>query len=306
MDIRPQAITVMPIQSPPGRKIPLDLRQSIKEGDNAGIIYVVPAGNFGPLIGTLSPLAKIRNVISVGGASNDGRKLMDFSSRGIPNKSGERPTIVAPSENIIGITHSGMSPVLLQQKRLKHFLNPDNYFDQWGYRPSFDELKEYEHKFVIGTGTSQSCELVGHMIARIISYRQGNNLKISPKIIRKILCDAAIEVDGYQKHETGSGFISFFMLEEYFRSIAKGDFPSIMSKELWGKSFSINKYVKGKILMNHLDNTRHDLKNFTDEPELVNPLLQTGKSPFDEDFGNEFSKEELDKLCEGDSTEYGI
>jgi hypothetical protein len=306
MQIRTQAITVMPIQSPPGRKIPLDLRRSIKRGDDTGIICVVPAGNFGPLIGTLSPLARVNNVISVGGASNDGKKLMSFSSRGIPNKTGDRPTIVAPSEDIIGITHSGITPVLLQQKKLKHLLNADNYFEQWGYRPTTHELKEYEHKFVIGTGTSQSCELVGHMIVRIISFRQGNNLRISPKIIRRILCDAAVEMDGYQSHEVGNGFLSFFVLDKYLRAIANRDFPSKLSRELWGESFSLEKYVKNKVVLNHMDNTRYDIKNFTDEPELLNPLLQTGKSPFDEDFGNEFSKEELDKLCEEDSTEYGI
>ncbi len=113
----------LPFQSNPFAELPKELVDSIRKTIKLGVIVVAPAGNYGPIPGTINPFAKINNLIVVGGAKNDGSDLCSFSSRGIPGIKDSGPTIVCPSEDLIGITHSGIIPILkLQEEKHDLFL----------------------------------------------------------------------------------------------------------------------------------------------------------------------------------------
>lgn len=76
-------------------EVGLEMIKAIREAYDKDIIVTVPTGNYGPLPNTLSPIAQLPWVISVGATNEDGSKLADYSSIGLPNDPLNRPTLVA-------------------------------------------------------------------------------------------------------------------------------------------------------------------------------------------------------------------
>jgi len=109
----------MPISLSPWLTVDSGVKEEIKRAVNEGVCVVVAAGNFGPLINTLSPHALIKDVISVGAASIDGHTLADFSSRGIPGNEYCKPTIVAPGIDLIGLWPSNLKKTPDQTRKDK-------------------------------------------------------------------------------------------------------------------------------------------------------------------------------------------
>ncbi len=78
------------------------------------LIVVFAAGNYGPAENTLNPWSVAPWVLSVGAASEDGERLADFSSRGVPSDPLCRPTVVAHGIDLI-VAHPRKIPKTQEQ-----------------------------------------------------------------------------------------------------------------------------------------------------------------------------------------------
>lgn len=152
---------------------------------DSGKTIIVAAGNFGPLPGTLNPLAICPWVISVGAASIDGKKLADFSSRGIPGHPTFKPTIVAQGIDV---------SVPIDDLRKSHPNAPE--------------------KFTI-SGTSFATAAVSGLVIWLCQVIQQYGSSPSPELIKEILCDMAVPMPGYADYEVGAGFVDKEIAEKY-------------------------------------------------------------------------------------------
>lgn len=244
----------VPIQGTPFLMPPEEVISSLKYSINAGIIPVLPAGNYGPLPGTMNPLSKVKESIVVGGATNDGLELCSFSSRGIPGVNYSGPTVVCPCQDLIGRTHSGIIPSIEEHKNKEHLFTKDRLEKQVCRKISDAEWEVIKEKFIIGTGTSQAVEYLVDIISYIAEFRKNRGLISDIKSIRSILTYIAMPMPKYQNYEVGAGFINYEIVNRYLRKVENGSIKS-HEKIFWSKEKYFNPdATKGEIVIFWLDN----------------------------------------------------
>jgi len=269
MRLKLPLIVGCPIQTTPFNKIPAEVIKIRRQSVSHGIINVVPIGNFGPVPGLVNPLAKLESTISVGATSVDGKKLLNFSSRGIPDEKYSGPSIVAPGENIIGKCHSGVIDFLLEKEKKLELITRENYYAQWGLETSEAEFKHIQENYVVGSGTSQAVELVAEIVGRLIGIRYINGMNSPPKRVREILIDMAKPMDGYENHEVGGGFVNFFVFLEYIENIYINGAVG-KTKRLWEKPIKKLNIPNNLVKMIWMDESYNDEVDFTGEGLMSN------------------------------------
>lgn len=250
-------IILAPIQSVPGKENSLNIIDSIQKGFEAGIITVVPAGNFGPIINSLSPLALIPNVISVAAADNNGTMIADFSSRGIPSNIHIRPFLSAPGIDRITESHSGVTQIIKKRNPKIKYLTKRQVYLQWNRIIPTKELKYLRENAYILSGTSMAAESAAQLIALLIQFLKENSLTYTPDFIKDVLEDICQPIPNYEAHETGVGFFNFLILKKYLNNICNGDFESDSSKNLWQKGLRFVKLSGRGVTIVRLDNTKN-------------------------------------------------
>lgn len=196
------------------------LRKAIQEGINV----VVAAGNYGPLIKTLTPYATVSGVISVGAATSDGTTIADFSSRGIPGSKLIIPTIVAPGVDIVV---PSKEPNLILTKRDIPFIEKQIYLCTGrNQKISMDDLSS----LTLVNGTSFSTSIVAGIVGTIRQMRSRLGFDNNPYTIRDIVKTIALKMPSYKEFEYGAGFINGAVVKEYFLKIDQCILPDFY----WG------------------------------------------------------------------------
>lgn len=196
---------------------------------NLDVNIVVAAGNFGPLVNTLNPLALCPWVISVGAATINGRTLADFSSRGIPESFTNCPSLVAPGVDVITpwVEEFDKPKELLEKEQ--NLLTSERFEKQIG-RPVNISTDELLSKWTIRSGTSFSTPMVAGMIARLIQMRRFLNLPHDVFTIKSVILEMTVSMEGYMPHEVGAGFLGTVHINEYFKNLDTQNSES----EFWG------------------------------------------------------------------------
>jgi hypothetical protein len=122
------------------------------------VVVVFAAGNYGPAENTLNPWSVAPWVLSIGAASEDGERLADFSSRGVPSDPLYRPTVVAPGVDQI-VAHPRRIPKTNEQLSAEKRIG----FEQ---RVPLPERPDY----TVVSGTSIACPVVTSVASQIIYY----------------------------------------------------------------------------------------------------------------------------------------
>ncbi len=135
-----------------------------------GIVVCVASGNAGPLGGTVGSPGCARKVITIG-ASTDGDKIADFSSRGPTSDGRTKPDILFPGHNIISAKARGT-----------RMGNP------------VGDL------FTEASGTSMACPHASGAAALILQASPG----LSPDQVKELLMGAAVDL-GYPPNVQGAG-----------------------------------------------------------------------------------------------------
>ncbi|MDP2727440.1 MAG: S8 family peptidase [Dehalococcoidia bacterium] len=135
-----------------------------------GVVVCVAAGNMGPLSGSIGSPGGARQVITVG-ASTDGDKVADFSSRGPTADGRTKPDILFPGHNIISARARGT-----------RIGNP------------ISDL------FTEASGTSMACPHASGAAALLLQARPG----LSPAQVKELLMGAALDL-GLSPNVQGAG-----------------------------------------------------------------------------------------------------
>jgi subtilisin family serine protease len=122
------------------------------------VVVVFAAANYGPAEDSLNPWSVAPWVLSVGAASEDGERLADFSSRGIPRDLLYRPTVVAPGIDRI-VAHPRKVPKTQEQLEAEKRI---------GFSKRVPWLKRAHYTVV--SGTSFACPEVSGVAGQIIYY----------------------------------------------------------------------------------------------------------------------------------------
>lgn len=198
-------------------------------------LIVIAAGNFGPLPNTMSWMATLPWVLSVGASNKEGNKLAEFSSRGIPNHPTNKPDIVAPGINIISIWNINIEKSPEQQEKDNLFITPDEIYRQNGQIITRSQAEKLKDTYSVMDGTSCASAFISGLSAKLIEIREKNGLSVNPDSLIRIFKDMARPVDGYEEWEVGSGFVNFKVFDEYIENINRGFFGSDESYRLWYK-----------------------------------------------------------------------
>ena len=200
---------------------------------DAGIVVVVVAGNSGRLgNNTLNPWSVAPWVIGVGAATKDGKKLADFSSRGIPGHELYKPTVVARGVDIesqgetISRTSFAAAHVSGAACNILGLMRQAFGFKDAGVRTSdsknlktaeFDIISGDWKKPIVDSG-DRTFELEGPRVVKFgfiygdykktIQFKIGTVESLSPTTIKELLIQCALPMSGYQMHEVGAGFLS--------------------------------------------------------------------------------------------------
>lgn len=192
------------------------VHEHFRKAYEAGISVVVAAGNYGPLIDTLSPMATCPWVVSVGAASSDATTLADFSSRGIPGYSLAQPTLVSIGVDVIGMDWPGAEGKVTERYgSIEEVV--EQLYKQRGRGASVTEADL--QSLSVTSGTSGAVPLVVGYLARIIQIRRRLGLPHNPSILRKVLLNIAVPMSGYSPHEVGAGYIDASVIESYFSAL---------------------------------------------------------------------------------------
>ena len=153
-----------------------------------GVNVVFSAGNTGPGADSLNPYSVAPWVISTG-ATDNGGKLADFSSRGDFGSPLFRPTVVAPGVNTVSLRPSTLASVTSVEGLLST-----------GDPLSSSELPYY----TTGSGTSFSAPQVAGTIALMLEA----NPSLTPAQVRDILQRTATPLPPYYLYEVGAGMLN--------------------------------------------------------------------------------------------------
>ena len=203
----------------------------------AGFVPVVAAGNAGALGNdTLNPWSVAPWVIGVGATTIDGKKLADFSSRGIPGDPLYKPTVVGPGVDIV-VPHPP------EIKKTPEQIEKDRQF------LSEDQMSSH----TVVTGTSFAAANISGGISNIMSYLsnnfgpkmsedvtwyhfdprkievkyrfgnydktirfEANSNSLLPSRIKELIIQMAMPMPGYEPHEVGAGFMNRAVTETVF------------------------------------------------------------------------------------------
>ena len=199
-----------------------------------GVTTMVAAGNFGPLINTMNPLAVSPYVIAVGAGSWDGGPA-DFSSRGIPGDAVNRPTIVAPGIDLVAGVPPEFRKSVEQRERDAEIITAEEVQRQFGRK--IDVSAAYIRSHTLVSGTSAATAYVSGLVARLIGMRRELGLACSPNTIRDVLVEIAQPNARYAEHEVGAGIVSVDSVEHYFNGLDNGSSRS----DLWNYSPSLRR-----------------------------------------------------------------
>jgi subtilisin family serine protease len=130
------------------------------------VIVVCAAANYGPAENTLNPWSVASWVLSVGAASEDGERLADFSSRGVPSDPLYRPTVVAPGIDRI-VAHPRKIPKTEEQRAAEKRV---------GFKQRVSWLKRSQYTVV--SGTSFACPVVTSVAGQVIYYMDHLRLQV--------------------------------------------------------------------------------------------------------------------------------
>ncbi|HSK74204.1 MAG TPA: S8 family serine peptidase [Pyrinomonadaceae bacterium] len=194
-----------------------------------GVNVVFSAGNGGSGTGTLNPYSVAPWVIGVG-ASDEKGKLASFSSRGAFGNSLQRPTVVAPGVNVIGLRN------LVSQTGVLGVAGADTN------RLSLTEIPYY----TTASGTSFSAPQVAGAIALMLEA----NPNLTPEQIKDILSRTATPLTGYYAHETGAGMLNTHaaVLEAAFPNRRTGFFRAELDRSAVNFTTAITQVFSGTVV----------------------------------------------------------
>ncbi|CAN5617883.1 hypothetical protein BH20ACI4_BH20ACI4_23750 [soil metagenome] len=178
-----------------------------------GISVVFSAGNTGAGNGTLNPYAAAPWVVSVG-ATDENRRLAEFSSRGIFGSQLFSPSVVAPGVNVVSLrsTATQMSVLGVGAGADTQRLTPA-------------ELPFY----TTASGTSFSAPQVAGAIALMNEV----NPNLSPTEAKDILQRSATPLPSNYAHEVGAGMLNTYaaVLEAANPAIKMGLFRAVSDRD---------------------------------------------------------------------------
>ena len=180
---------------------------------NRGISVVFSAGNTGSGNGTLNPYSAAPWVVSVG-ATDENRRLAEFSSRGVFGSKLFSPSLVAPGVNVVSLrsTASQMSVLGVGAGADAQRLTPA-------------ELPFY----TTASGTSFTAPQVAGAIALMLE----TNPNLSPLEAKDILQRSATPLPSNYAHEVGAGMLNTYaaVLEAATPTIKMGLFRAVSDRE---------------------------------------------------------------------------
>ena len=180
---------------------------------NRGISVVFSAGNSGSGNGTLNPYAAAPWVTSVG-ATDENRRLAEFSSRGVFGSKLFSPSVVAPGINVVSLRSAATQMSVLGV----------------GAGADAQRLTPAELPFyTTASGTSFSAPQVAGAIALMLEA----NPNLSPTEAKDILQRSATPLPSNYAHEVGAGMLNTYaaVLEAADPSITMGLFRAVSDKE---------------------------------------------------------------------------
>lgn len=173
----------------------------------AGIVVVIAVGNSGRMgNNTLNPWSVAPWVIGVGAATKDGKKLADFSSRGIPGDELYKPTLVAPGvdiksidDTIVSGTSFACANTSAAAKNIVGFMR-----EHFGFKDLDSGVRTWEFK---GRRIAK-LDIISEDYKKTIEFEVGTTDSLSPTKIKELLIQCALPMPEYQTHEVGAGFLS--------------------------------------------------------------------------------------------------
>ena len=181
---------------------------------NRGISVVFSAGNTGSGNGTLNPYSAAPWVTSVG-ATDENRRLAEFSSRGVFGSKLFSPSLVAPGINVVSLrsTASQMSVLGVGAGADAQRLTPA-------------ELPFY----TTASGTSFTAPQVAGAIALMLE----TNPNLSPLEAKDILQRSATPLPSNYAHEVGAGMLNTYaaVLEAATPTLKMGLFRAVSDREM--------------------------------------------------------------------------
>ena len=178
-----------------------------------GISVVFSAGNTGASNGTLNPYSAAPWVVSVG-ATDENRRLAEFSSRGVFGSKMFSPSLVAPGVNVVSL-RSVASQISV--------LGIAGGADSQRLTPA--EIPFY----TTASGTSFTAPQVAGAIALMLE----TNPNLSPLEAKDILQRSATPLPSNYAHEVGAGMLNTYaaVLEAASPSITMGLFRAVSDKD---------------------------------------------------------------------------
>lgn len=196
---------------------------------NRGISVIFSAGNTGAGNGTLNPYAAAPWVVSVG-ATDESRRLAEFSSRGIFGSQLFSPSLVAPGVNVVSLrsTASQMSVLGIGAGADTQRLTPA-------------ELPFY----TTASGTSFTAPQVAGAIALMLEA----NPNLSPLEAKDILQRSATPLPSNYAHEVGAGMLNTYaaVLEAANPTIKMGLFRAVSDRETVTFTTTTNQTFNGMV-----------------------------------------------------------
>lgn len=194
-----------------------------------GVSVVFSAGNTGAGNGSLNPYAAAPWVVSVG-ATDENRKLANFSSRGIFGSQMFSPSLVAPGVNVVSL-RSAVSQMSI--------LGIATGADLQRLTPA--EIPFY----TTASGTSFSAPQVAGAIALMLE----TNPNLSPAEAKDILRRSATPLPSNYAHEVGSGMLNTYaaVLEAANPSIKMGLFRAVADHDAVSFSTSTSQIFSGTV-----------------------------------------------------------
>jgi hypothetical protein len=203
---------------------------------DAGKVVVMAVGNSGDLgDDTLNPWSVAPWVIGVGAATKDGKKLADFSSRGIPGDPLYKPTVVAPGIDVVTTHPAGIKKTPEQLAKDKQFISEDKldrYTVVSGTSFATADVSGAVAQIVGFISWLESNKSLGNQLMEISvsinGYRKNIRFKVNtqPSNIKNFVTQFAMHMPKHQPHEVGAGFISQAMTQQCFGEYASK--PKIM------------------------------------------------------------------------------
>jgi Subtilase family len=230
-----------------------------------GTTVIIAAGNEGRILkgNSLNPWSIPPWVIGVGATDRHGTKLLEFSSRGIPDDEDLAPTVVAPGEtesefsgldhgDIVALEHIKQAPPgvsdtsVVGRHVLLYFKDQNGRIDvtlMEGDKPKatlpldylIDQLKaagRYNPHAVVGTSVAvEYVKAICSDIAQRVGVRVPNWPKADrPKLIKTVLEDMAQPVGNHARWEVGSGVVTLQIAREYLSSLSDAKLATLCEK----------------------------------------------------------------------------